>query len=301
MVGKLSTDTVAAGRAQGTLARGGLLTFGLLLLPLSLLGYWFLDMTRASLPLNLPTLPLMLAPAVASMGTRLTRREGFADISFRLGGRRSLEVLVLGLVLPMLVGALAYGSAYLSGLAHLVPPELPLLPSSAGPVAHLAALLVLTGSLGTLALLPGAAGEEIGWRGYLLPRLVAAGVPQPILLTGLVWGLWHLVPLFASGYAAGPSALLSAGALLVNAVSLGFVLAWLRLDSGSIWPAVGAHAAWNAIINGGFDLVTEGEGARLWTGESGLLVTLALGLVTLGLGWARRRRGRAPQTAGRPR
>ena len=294
MMVELLADMPAGERSRRTMARGGLLTFGLLLLPLSLLGYWFLDATRASLPLNLPTLPLMLAPAVASVSTRLIRHEGFADVSFRTGGRRSPGALALGLALPLFVGALAYGTAYQSGLARLAPPVLPVFPSSAGPLAQLAALLLLAGTLGTLALLPGAAGEEIGWRGYLLPRLVAAGVPQPILLTGLVWGLWHLVPLFASGYAAGPWSVLSAGTLLISAVSLGFVLAWLRLDSGSIWPAAVAHAAWNAVINGGFDLATEGAGAQLWLGEAGVLVTSALALVTLAVGWARQRR---PRTA----
>lgn len=293
MLGELSTHTPADDDARRTLARGGLLTFGLLLLPLSLLGYWFLDATRARLPLNLPTLPLMLAPAVAAVATRLLRREGFADVSFRLGGWGSLGGLVLGLALPLLVGPLAYSAAYLGGLARLAPPELPLLPSAAGPVAHLVALLLLAGTLGTLALLPGAAGEEIGWRGYLLPRLIDAGTPQPILLSGLIWGLWHLVPLFVSGYAVGSSPLLSAGALLVSAVSLGFVLAWLRLDTGSIWPPVVAHAAWNAVINGGFDLATEGAGALLWTGESGLLVALTLALVSLGVSRARRRQASA--------
>ncbi len=39
-----------------------------------------------------------------------------------------------------------------------------------------------------------AAGEEIGWHGYMLTRLVDAGVAKPILTSGLIWGLWH-VPL----------------------------------------------------------------------------------------------------------
>jgi hypothetical protein len=37
-----------------------------------------------------------------------------------------------------------------------------------------------------------AAGEEIGWRGYMLTRLVDAGIPRPVLASGLIWGLWHV-------------------------------------------------------------------------------------------------------------
>ena len=43
------------------------------------------------------------------------------------------------------------------------------------------------------------AGEEIGWHGYMLTRLVDAGMAKPILTSGLIWGLWH-VPLILGGY-----------------------------------------------------------------------------------------------------
>lgn len=49
------------------------------------------------------------------------------------------------------------------------------------------------------------AGEEIGWRGYMLTRLVDSGIKAPILISGLIWGLWH-APLILSGqYASGPA------------------------------------------------------------------------------------------------
>src|SRR3712207_7188827 len=43
-----------------------------------------------------------------------------------------------------------------------------------------------------------AAGEEIGWRGYMLTRLIDAGVPRPVFASGLIWALWH-VPLVLGG------------------------------------------------------------------------------------------------------
>src|SRR5262245_59680445 len=79
-----------------------------------------------------------------------------------------------------------------------------------GPLGSFALWITLNATLGTLLLLLPVAGEEIGWRDELLPRLIAAGVPQPLLVSGLIWVVWHLVPLLSSGYGAGPLLLLSA-------------------------------------------------------------------------------------------
>jgi membrane protease YdiL (CAAX protease family) len=54
------------------------------------------------------------------------------------------------------------------------------------------------------------------------------------------------------------------------------VIARMRLETGSVWPAIVLHAAWNSIIIRGFDPATTGSGSTLWVGESGILSTLAL-------------------------
>ncbi len=270
-------------------ARRGLTIFGLLLLPLSIFGYWFYAMAEAN---NLPlgaSIPIMLSPTIAAVITRLMQREGFADVSFKFGGRRTRRAIYLGVAVPLLVGGIAYSLAFLTGLVEFAPPTMPVIPPTASPILHLVLMLALTATLGTLVLLPTAAGEEIGWRGYLLPRLIQAKVPYPILLSGLIWAVWHLIPVFTAGYAAGPSPLLSALGLMIAIPAYGYLLAWMRLDTGSIWPCIVAHAAWNATINGGFDLATQGENARFWTGESGLLVVVTLVVVTVVIGRVRQR------------
>lgn len=69
---------------------------------------------------------------------------------------------------------------------------------------------------------------------------------------------------------------MSAPLFLITIVSAGFLFAWARLATGSIWPAVVLHAAWNSIIQGAFDRSTTAEDALLWTGESGILVAAVL-------------------------
>src|SRR5262245_12685043 len=87
----------------------------------------------------------------------------------------------------------------------------------------------------------------------MLTRLIDAGVPKPVLASGIIWGVWH-VPLILGGvYFAGPSPALSALFWMVTATSFSFVFARLRLETGSVWPAIALHASWNSIIQVAFD------------------------------------------------
>ena len=113
-----------------------------------------------------------------------------------------------------------------------------------------------------------AAGEKIGWRGYMLTRLIDAGVPMPTFVSGVIWGLWH-VPLILGGvYLAGPPPALSAlSALLwmIVATSFSVVFARLRLETGSVWPAIALHAAWNRLFRP--RSTSTGATATLWVGK----------------------------------
>jgi uncharacterized protein len=212
---------------------------------------------------------LMWSVALASVITRLVNREGFADVSFRFGGRRSVAWALVGLVLPLVVGALSFGPAWLIGLAPFAPPE-----------GGFWTLLLTSLTLGLVINMVWATGEEIGWRGYMLTHLIDAGVPRPVLVHALIWGAWHL-PLIFFGiiYAEHPVMLVAALVFMVSVVPMGFVLARIRLETGSIWPGVVAHGAYNSVIQSAFWPVAAagGSSAAFWVGmEAGLLVAVAL-------------------------
>jgi len=226
----------------------------------------------------------MFAPAAASVVARLVLREGFADVSFRFGGRRTWKMILLALVFPIIIGLVAYGVAWATGLAQFDPqPSAGLFAQLAGdvassPVMVFVTMLLLTTFIGVFPNAFFAAGEEIGWRGYMLTRLIDAGVPRPVLVSGLIWGLWHIPLVLAGVYVAGSSPIVSAVLLMVSVTSSGFVIARMRLETGSIWPAIALHGAWNSTIQGAFDPATtsSGAGATLWVGEAGILTALAL-------------------------
>jgi len=121
-----------------------------------------------------------------------------------------------------------------------------------------------------------AAGEEIGWRGYMLTRLIDAGVPRPVLASGLIWGSWHIPLILGGVYVAGSNPYVTAVLFMVSVTSMGFVFARMRLETGSIWPAIALHGAWNTIIQGAFDPATTGAGATLWVSEAGIFTALTL-------------------------
>lgn len=63
---------------------------------------------------------------------------------------------------------------------------------------------------------------------------------------GVIWGLWHAPFIFIDGYEYGEvHALRAVFMFVLPSTTLSIILAWLRFRSGSIWPAVLAHAVGN--------------------------------------------------------
>jgi membrane protease YdiL (CAAX protease family) len=91
-------------------------------------------------------------------------------------------------------------------------------------------------------------GEEFGWRGYLLPRLIEQCGHWPgLLLHGAIWGFWHAPLIFLSGYNYPGHPLLGVPWFVVACMLLGVLFGWLALASRSVLPPTLAHAAFNAV------------------------------------------------------
>lgn len=90
-------------------------------------------------------------------------------------------------------------------------------------------------------------GEELGWRGWLLPNLLPLGTWPALLLSGAIWGVWH-APLILLGYNYQRTDLVGLLLMVGWCMLLGVVIGWLRLRSASVWPAVIAHGAVNASV-----------------------------------------------------
>ena len=139
----------------------------------------------------------MLAPAIAHVITRKVTNEGF-----RLTGEKSMMLgidlkgkkwifFLLAMFLPVVYSTLgdvivwlfcpeAFGEAEVSSFVVIIYPL----------------IMVVSGVVLSFA----AFGEEFGWRGYMMPKLIElVGMPKALIIGGIIWGLWH-APLTCVGH-----------------------------------------------------------------------------------------------------
>ncbi len=264
-------DNIIPGRVVQ--ARRELLVFFAILIPLTAVAY---TMMFAA---HLPDFLLLWTPAISAIVARFILRLGFSDVSFRFGGKKTFSTILFAIIFTLLIAGIPYVIAWISGLAHMiaVPKGIipSFIPSAADPTLRFVEVLLVALTLGLLGFaLLFTDGEEIGWRGFMLTRFIEAKLPYPLLLQGLVWGAWHIPFIVSDTYKPGGSPNLALGVVvfMVTSTSFAYFLAWLRLRTGSIYPSIIAHGAWNSLTQIAFDSVSTGSLSRLWIGESGLLV-----------------------------
>lgn len=219
---------------------------------------------------DLAVLGLMWMPAVAALVTTLIHQRNIRGMGWAPG---KFKYLALGYLLPIVYAGIAYGIVWLTGLGAY---DGTVAAAQGGLVGFLANAL----TLGVLQAALLALGEEIGWRGLLVPQMARITTfSRMALITGLIWGLWHVPLLIFGDYNAGTPWWYALLCFTVLIVGMNFAFAWLRLASGSIWPVVLMHASHNLIIQGVFDELTADTGnTALFTGEFGLVLAL-LGIV----------------------
>ncbi len=124
-----------------------------------------------------------------------------------------------------------------------------------------------------------ALGEELGWRGYLLPKLMPLGQRPAILLSGAIWGLWHAPTTILHGYNFSQHPYLGVLIGIGGFMLLGTILSWLYLKARSPWIAALCHGAFNAIAGVPFMILAPGVDTALGASPLGLAGWLPLAIV----------------------
>lgn len=231
------------------------------------------------------TIPLMWCPAMAAILTQLLFQRNLRGLGW---GRGQPRYWWTGYGLPIFYCVVVYSIVWLTGLGRVdltvfrqqmapsvdLPIQSPVL-YLVGYVAIMTTVVLAFGAIQAL-------GEEIGWRGFLVPALYEEySFAQTSLISGVIWVIWHSpLILFADYNNAGAPRWFGLLCFVVMVIGVSFVFAWLRLRSGSLWPAVLLHASHNLFVQMVFTPLTIDTGYTAYViDEFGIGLALALALL----------------------
>ena len=237
------------------------------------------------------TSALMWCPAVGALFTCKRLGRPLASLGWQWGQTR---YQVLSYLIPVGYSTVIYSIAWWTGIAAVNP----LQSADAytaffglGPISRafgIALHFLVVATVGVIENCATTLGEEIGWRGFLVPELARRySFTATAVLSGAIWAAWHVPIIVFAGYNAG-TGWYGLAVVFANMIGLCFVLTWLRLKSGSLWTGVILHASSNHFIQHFFDPMTAYTGrAKYILGEFGIGFTLVVALLAAYF-WRRR-------------
>jgi uncharacterized protein len=194
-----------------------------------------------------------ITPTVAALIMLLVvTRDGYSKEGWKSLGlhRLGLNVWWIAFGATLLITVVASAVVWATPLASFVVPE-------DGIIEPILSFFIFFG----MSVVWFALAEEIGMRGYLQPHLMSLGRAPALLLVGLVFATWHMPLIFLAPVAAN----FPTGNLLLffplfygTFLAASFFFGYMRIYTGSTWPASIAHsvhnAAWNVL--GALTLIT---------------------------------------------
>ena len=243
-------------------------------------------------------LAMMWTPGIAAILTSLIFGERIGGLGWKPGKARFLGY---GYLLPVMVAVAGYGLVWLVGLAEFTSQNVvnyrwaAMLGFSLPThflVGFLAKLLLAT-PVDVFFVL----GEEIGWSGFLTPRLAKVlSVPAASLFTGIFWAAWHYPALIGGLYGSGAPLWAALPGFTLVLIGASFLRAALVLKAKSLWPGVMVHAGHNVVLMGIFNEMTVNKGyARYLVSETGVFLGIVYVLIAVGFWKALKASGVASQ------
>ena len=197
---------------------------------------------------------LMWSPGAAGLITRLIFQGNLRGHGFRWGKTKYQAASYL---IPLAYAAVVYVPLWIAGFANFHAPEIARLTQKFGMHSSVASYFLLLATIGMAQSCTSALGEELGWRGFLVPQLAKIMPFGGVALTsGIIWSLWHYPLILTANYhGAGPT-WYSLICFTVMVIGIAFLFAWMRLKSASVWTGMFLHASHNIFIQGFFDPLT---------------------------------------------
>lgn len=240
----------------------------------------------------------MWSSGLAALATKKIFGEKIRDLPWRWGDSRFAW---LGYLIPLAYAVPVYLITWLTGLGAFNTAALSKTATDLGwqnfpPSVVLILFFVFNGTLGMVAKTSRALGEEIGWRGFLVPELSkVVGFRGVGLMSGMMWAVYHYPALLFSNYNGGGPAWYSLVCFTVMVIASSFIMAWLTLRAQSLWPAAIFHASHNLFIQTILTPLTSNTGSTSYVIDEfgiGLVITTIIGAIIV---W--RKRGELPKPA----
>ncbi|MCM1468088.1 MAG: CPBP family intramembrane metalloprotease [Alistipes sp.] len=212
---------------------------------------------------------MMFTPALGSLFTRFVTKEGMKNSLLRIRFKGYGKYYLLGIIIPLIY-------SLISAAAAVFVPDYSLngdflAEAGVSPIGYAAAIFFNIAA--ALALFPIYLGEELGWRGYLFPKLkTLMKRPAAYIVSGIVWGVWHTPAIidglnFGKDYAGYP--FVGIALMCVFCTFTGIIFTWLTEKTDSVYPAAFAHA----VNNNAAPLITS-----VTIGSDAVLLDFALGI-----------------------
>ncbi|MEI9996736.1 MAG: type II CAAX endopeptidase family protein [Rhizomicrobium sp.] len=238
---------------------------------------------------------LMWCPAIAAFLTITIRGLDIGSLGLSsVGGRYA----IFAYLTPLIYAAIAYALVWTLGFGFFPNPLAVAKLSERlgwhlnGTATFVTLYFLLMATTGMVSATAHALGEEIGWRGFLAPRMVRQlGFTWGAIVTGAIWTAWHMPILLFADYNSGTPWWFALPCFAVLVISISVMLTWIRLRSDSVWPCAIFHASHNLFIQGVFTPLTGPRGAvtSYAVDEFGVAVPL-IALVFAVMFWAYRER-----------
>ena len=243
----------------------------------------------------------MWSPGLAALLTKKIFGEPISSLPWQWGGARYAWLAYL---IPLAYALPVYLVAWLTPLGGFLEPGfLKRTAEQFGwqtfpPSLVLVLFVVFTATLGLVGKTSRALGEEIGWRGFLVPELnKVVGFTGVSLISGLMWAAYHFPVLLFGDYNKGAPAWYSLICFTLMVVADSFIMAWLTLRSRSLWPAAIFHGSHNLFIQSIFTPLTRDTGRTNYViDEFGIGLVITVGVAAV-LAW-RSFAGKSAKTVG---
>jgi membrane protease YdiL (CAAX protease family) len=228
----------------------------------------------------------MWSPGLAALATKKIFGEPIAELPWKWGGARYAWLAYL---IPLAYALPVYLFAWVTPLGGFLDTDFVKRTadqfgwSNFPPSVVFGLFVLLTATLGLVGKTSRALGEEIGWRGFLVPELSkVVGFTGVGLISGLMWAAYHFPVLLFADYNKGAPAWYSLTCFTLMVVADSYILAWLTLRSRSLWPAAIFHGSHNLFIQSILTPATRDTGpTRFVIDEFGIGLVITVGIAAI--------------------